>query len=241
MPQLAPGAQFTIEFPDMPPTMSNVFVPSDKTKPSMTVFLPVNYNATTQHPLLVFLEGGSGGYGNEVRIARKLAQDKDFICVNMPLFKNTTGGTGPPRMQLDDADYRYMWSFQKKMLLKLGQLMPNIDPSHSALGGFSNGAHATTGLVAQSDGEVLKMFAAFFCVEGGVRMRRYELLRGRQMLLLFGNASVSHQPIDQREQEARAAGVEIVVHWMAEPIGHAFPESEYPFVTDWLRNVVLKQ
>ena len=47
-----------------------------------------------------------------------------------------------------------MWSLYKTMLAKLDQTVPNIDPAHRVLGGFSNGAHTTAGLIDQSDGEL---------------------------------------------------------------------------------------
>ena len=45
-------------------------------------------------------------------------------------------------------DGRYMWPSFKSMLEKLEEVVPNIDPVHRILGGFSNGAHATAALMA---------------------------------------------------------------------------------------------
>ena len=132
-----------------------------------------------------------------------------------------------------------MWSLYRKMLTRLAQLVPNIDPAHSVLGGFSNGGHATAGLIEQSDGEVLKLFAAFLFVEGGGRLTQFGLLKDRPMLLAYGSKSTRLSRIQEVEQAAKAAGVQIVIHEM-KGSGHAFPEGEYPAVRDWLRNVVLK-
>lgn len=96
-PQVAPGKTFTLEFPDMPPTMACPLDPKNPSKPSMTVFLPTNYDANTKHPLLIFLKGETGGNGNSPGVARKLAEDKDFICVDLPFFKNKAEDNAPPR------------------------------------------------------------------------------------------------------------------------------------------------
>jgi hypothetical protein len=65
------------------------------------------------------------------------------------------------------------------MLARLDEVVPNIDPEHQVLGGFSNGATATQGLIDQSDGEAAGRFSAFFFVGGGGRLQRVDLLRGQ--------------------------------------------------------------
>lgn len=238
-PALTPGSTFTVEFPDLPPMMSHLFAPASTTKPSMTVFLPDNYDAQKKFPLFIFLRGSAGGSGRDTSLERKLTLDKDFICVDLPLFKAPAPSTTAPTMQLNDADYRYMWPLQRRMLDRLGQMVPNIDPGHSVLGGFSNGAHATAGIIEESHGEVLQTFAAFFLIEGGGRFRQFDLLKDRPVLLMYGSKSSRLERIQQIEQAAKDAGVKIIVHEMKD-IGHLFPASEYPYLTDWLHNVVLK-
>ena len=241
-PQVAPGKSFTVEFPEMPPTMAHLLDPKNTSKPSMTVFLPTNYNARAKFPLLIFLKGGSGGNGNNPDTARKLVADRDFICVDLPLFKYKAEGNAPTTLGLTDADCRYMWSLHKQMLDKLGQFVPNTEPTHSVLGGFSNGSYATARMIVQSDGEVLKRFAAFIFVESGAQLLKPDLLtllKGHPVLAAYGTKSNSPERIQEITQINKDAGVKFVMHEMKE-IGHAFPESEYPAVKDWLRNVVLK-
>ena len=175
-PQVAPGKSFTVEFPEMPPTMARLLDSKNTARPSMTVFLPTNYNARARFPLLIFLKGGSGGNGNNPDTARKLVADRDFICVDLPLFKYKAEGNAPTTLGLTDADCRYMWSLHKQMLDKLGQFVPNTEPTHSVLGGFSNGSYATARMIVQSDGEVLKRFSAFIFVESGAQLLKPDLL-----------------------------------------------------------------
>ncbi len=238
---VAPGNTFTLEFPNMPPTMANLLDSKDTIKPCMTVFLPTNYTAKTKYPLLIYLNGGSGGNGKDPGVARKICEDKDFICVDLPLFKNKAEGNAPTTLGLNDADCKFMWSLYRQMLASLAKAIPNIDPTHSVLGGFSNGSYATARLIVQSDGEVLKTFAAYFVVESGGQMLMpdlLELLKVRPLLMLFGTKSNDPSRLLQIAQATTSAGVKAVMHEMKD-IGHAFPESEYPVVRDWLRTVVM--
>ncbi len=88
---LKPNAVLTFEFPDLPPTLVNQ-MKNDNVKPKMTVQLPSNYTKDGKFPIFVFLEGGDGGHGDMLSSALRVVKDKDFICVNMPLFKENSEG-----------------------------------------------------------------------------------------------------------------------------------------------------
>ncbi len=156
-PTLAPGQPCTIQFPEMPPTFYNL-AQTNNLKAQMTVLLPKNFDSTKKHPLLIFLNGGDGGSGADLGVARSLTQQKDFICVSMPLFKSTNAPFTGNGYVMNTDDGKYMWPFFKTMLAKLDELVPNIDPARQVLGGFSNGAHATAALLDESDGAVAKRF-----------------------------------------------------------------------------------
>ena len=102
----------------------------------------------------------------------------------------------------------------------------------------SNGAHATAGLIDQSDGEVARQFSAFFFVEGGGRLVHYDLLKDKPFLMLYGSDK-SGKRAKEIHAAAVAAGAKADIHAMNN-VGHAFPESEYPAVRAWLRGPVLK-
>jgi len=239
-PQLTPGNQFSIEFPDMPRTFLDL-VNHNGVKPTMTVFLPHNYDASRQFPILIFLGGEAGGHGTNPAVARKLSQEQDFICVDLPLFKaiDPSAAIGAPAqspkvdLKMGDADYKLTWSLYKTMLAKLAQVVPNVDPVHGIIGGFSNGGHTVAGLIDQSDGEVTQRFSAFFLVEGGGRLKRYDLLNGKPVLLVYGEKSSREQRMQQFVSALQAAGAKPTLQKMSN-IGHAFPESEYPGVRAWL-------
>ena len=230
-PKLTPGSAFTITFPEMPPTFYDMYRQKD-VKAQMTVFLPRNYDPGRKHPLLVFLSGGDGGTGSNPGVARALTQEKDFISVSVPLFK-ASDPKAPRGYVMQDPDARYMWPFFRTMLGKLEALVPNIDPAHEVLGGFSNGAHATAGLIDESDGEVGRRFSAFLCVEGGGRLKHYDLLKGKPFLMVSSNAK-SRPRAEQIYEAAKAAGTKAT--FVLEDVGkHDFPVSAYPAVREWLR------
>ena len=229
-PKLMPGSMLTITFPEMPPTFYDLYAGKD-VKAQMTVFLPRNYDPDRKHALLVFLNGGDGGTAANPGVARALTEEKDFVCVSLPLFK-ASDPKAPRGYVMQDPDAKYMWPFFRTMLAKLDTLVPNIDPAHQVLGGFSNGAHATAGLIDESDGEIARRFSAFLFVEGGGRLQHFDLLKGKPFLMVSSNAK-SRPRAQQVCDEAKAAGVRAT--FVCEDVGkHDFPVSAYLAVREWL-------
>jgi len=234
--KLAPGRTVTIQFPEMPPTFYAVRQKKDITA-QMTIFLPTNYDASRKFPLLIFLNGGDGGNGGDLGVARSLSEDKDFVCVSMPLFKKGDPNA-PGNYVMNAEDGRYMWPFFRTMLAKLDEVVANIDPAHRILGGFSNGAHATAALLDASEGEVSRRFCAFLCVEGAGRLQHYDLLKGKPFLMVSSN-SKSQPRARQICDAAKAAGAKATL--LVEDVGaHDFPVRAYPAVRRWLRGPALE-
>ena len=240
-PQLKPGSLFTVKFPEMPPSLCDLEnkQPADV---AMSVFLPQNYDPQRKHPLLIFLNGGDGGKATNPGVARALTQEQDFICVTLPLFKKSLNPADPanvaPLIIVREPDGRYMWPLYKTMLAKLDALVPNIDPAHRIIGGFSNGAHATAALLDGSDGEVARRFSAFLCVEGGGKLQHYELLKDKPFLMVSSNAK-SQPRAQQICDAAKAAGAKATLVFV--DVGkHDFPVSSYPQVREWLRGPALQ-
>lgn len=234
--RLTPGSTFAVQFPEMPPTFYALYQKKD-TKAQMTIFLPTNYEPGRKFPLLIFLNGGDGGMGTELGVARSLCQGKDFVCVSMPLFK-ASDPNRPGGYVMNAEDGRYMWPFFKAMLTRLDEVVPNLDPAHRVLGGFSNGAHATAALLDASDGEIARRFDAFLFVEGGGRLQHYDLLKGKPFLMVSSNAK-SAPRARQICDAAKAAGAKAAL--LVDDVGkHDFPVSAYPAVRRWLRGPALE-
>lgn len=239
--KLTPGGTFTIQYPEMPATFATE-QGNGHAKPAMTVFLPTNYTPDKKYPLLIFLNGGNGNAGGNPSVARRLCEDKDFVCLSVPLFKApedaSAPSTGTARLLIRNPDCRLAWPLYRTMLAKLDELVPNIDPAHCILGGFSNGAHATSGLIDESDGEVARRFCAFFFVEGGGKLQRYDLLKDKPFLMVYGSDK-SKRRAGEIYEAALAAGAKATLYGMNN-VGHAFPESEYPAVRNWLRGLAME-
>jgi hypothetical protein len=236
-PELAPGRTFTITFPEMPPTFYDLYQKKD-VKAQMTVFLPTNYDPARKHPLLVFLSGGDGGTGSNLGVARGLSAEKDFVCVSVPLFKVTDPKAPGGDYIMRNPDARYMWPFFRTMLTKLESLVPNIDPTHRILGGFSNGAHAVQGLIDESAGEIARRFSAFLFVEGGGRLQHYDLLKAKPYFIV-SSSEKSGIRAQQLCNTAKAAGAK-ATHFSVDVGKHDFPVSTYPTVRAWLRGPAME-
>jgi predicted esterase len=240
--KLIPGSTFAVQFPDMPPTFYAVFQKTN-VPAQMTVFLPTNFDPARKFPLFIFLNGWDGGVGGNPGVARSLCEGRDFVCVSVPLFKATNFQVTKPNAPgagfiMDAEDGKQMWSCFKTVLTKLDEMVPNIDPAHRILGGFSNGAHATAGLIDESDGEITRRFSAFLIVEGGGRLQHYELLKGKPFLMVSSNAK-SRPRAQQICDAAKAAGAKATL--VVEDVGkHDFPASAYPAVRQWLRGPAME-
>jgi predicted peptidase len=230
--KLAPCSTLTVTFPEMPATFYALYQKKD-VKAQMTIFVPSNYDPARKHPLLVFLNGGDGGAGSDLGVARSLCEGKDFVCVSMPLFKAIAPKAPGFDYVMRGQDGKYMWPYFRTMLARLDEVVPNIDSGHRVLGGFSNGAHAAQGLIDESEGEVARRFSAFFFVEGGGRLENYGLLKGKPYLMVSSNAK-SRPRAQQLYDAAKAAGARATL--IFEDVGkHDFPVSAYPAVRAWLR------
>jgi hypothetical protein len=166
---LKPGAKIQFTFPDLPPTLY-AQARTNSAPAMLTALLPDNYAPEGCWPLFVFLAGGIGSKGDDASFARKLIGPRDFIAVSMPLFqrvfdpKQFLGGVA-----ITVDDFETLRSAYRTMLGKLMKAVPGSVAERSALGGSSNGAHATALLIAGGDEFTLEHFRQFYFVDGGAQ------------------------------------------------------------------------
>lgn len=168
--ELTPGRILTFEFPELPETLFNIgpFAGGKRVVPTLTASLPDDYTDGGTYPLLVYLEGGDGGTGTDIRSAQKAAGDKGFICVSLPLFKRARMHEEMYFGLLPTADdYQTFSTCFRTMLSRLLKEVPNIQKDRSTVGGWSNGGHFTALLVSASDEFLLEHFTQFFYGDGG--------------------------------------------------------------------------
>jgi predicted esterase len=202
--------------------------------------LPDNYSADGTFPLCVYLDGWDGGRGDRPGIARAIVGSRDFICVNMPLFKraySTNGGDLGLLITVDD--FETVSRAYRMMLQKLFEAVPNITPERSVFGGFSNGAHTTSLLIAGQDELILHHFQAFYFVEGGAFLAANTLekpspsMKHFRFLFVHGDYSSGfrNHAIEECAKEQNLDFTTVVMP----NTGHAFPPKYMAITGQWIR------
>lgn len=188
---LKPGAVLEFEFDDLPNTLFGMNC-QKRVTPRLIARLPRNYKRTARYPLLVYLWGWDGGPVDRKAFAyvRQLAADRDFIAVNMPLFKKDLDRKevfGGVLIRAYD-DYPKISRCYRRMLTALFKAVPNIDPARSVFGGLSNGAHTTALLLSAVDPFILKHFSGFFLLEGGwdIASLHKSVVRSKRLISFVG-------------------------------------------------------
>ena len=261
--KLEPNAQLTLEFPELPATYYEQKT-GKKTVPMLSAQLPENYAADKTFPLFVFIDGGNGGAGGNASFARRIIGARDFIALNLPLFKDARAK--PPSLpgvslnmgyMINSNDAAVLGSSYRIMLEKLAQTIPNIDAARSTLGGFSNGAHATSVLAAAKDEYILSHFTAFVLLEGGIGFAlnpsalQDPALKGHRFIVLFGDTDKDLKQQIQRtlvgapmillmEQRAHAAGLDLT-HIVMRGRGHEQPAEYLKLIGAWARGEALPE
>ncbi len=180
------------------------------------IYLPENYAAEKDFPLVLWLNGGDGGPGNNVRIPRSVTVEKDFICVNFPLFKasldsvNADSSNYWSRMALTHKESDIIWEQYRVMLEKLYEVIPNIDTNNTFMGGFSNGAHTTSILLSREKTEIKAYFENFYIIEGGGHLKDPSVLENHNFLVMIGG--------DMKRENT----------------GHAFPVEFHQVLREWM-------
>ena len=255
--KLEPNAKFTLEFPELPATFFEQKT-GKQTVPLLSAQLPENYVADKTFPLFVFIDGGNGGPGGNASFARRIIGPRDFIAVNLPLFKDAKAKAPTlPGLSfnlgdvINSNDVTVLGSSYRVMLEKLAQTIPNIARERSTMGGFSNGAHATSVLVAARDEYILKQFTAFVLLEGGIGLvlnpavLRDTAIKGHRFIVLFGDQDKDPKqqalrslllcPILQLvKQNATAAKLDLI-HVTMHGYGHEQPAAYLDMIGAWAR------
>jgi len=241
--KLEPNATLHFEFPDLPATLA--MMDGGKNQPAqLTAQLPENYSRDGRFPLCIYLDGGDGGPGDKQDIARKIVGPRDFICVNLPLFKRTYT-TNDLLVSLDD--FETVSRAYRVMLQKLLAAVPNITPERSVCGGFSNGAHTTALLVAGQDEFILHHFQGFYIVEGGAFLAENTLqkssLKHFRFLFLHGDYAGSVPGAEPQgflllgravEHYAKTQNLDFTSVIMRNT-GHDFPPEYMALAGRWIR------
>ena len=247
-PLLKADSLYVMLFPDLPETMFHQIIDSTA-KTKMSYYLPKNYNREKKYPLLLWLNGSTGGPGTDIGYARNLTHDSDFICVNLPLFIDSLSALEPDSSNYWSRMYIYKqgaivknWSCFKIMLDTLFNRIQNIDKKHCFMGGFSNGAHVTAGILNLPKAEIKNYFTGFYFMEGGQAFSNYSVLKNHPLLIMLGDKhGWKHDEEEQFIQssniqfaEAKKEGVDAEM-LVGKGIGHEMAPVFTAKLRNWLR------
>ncbi|GEM_PF-1169000 len=227
-----------LSFPDLPLTLA---ARADETNcvPTASLFYPRNYNTTGQFPVLIFLNGGKGGNGSVPAAARDLSRERDFVCMNLPLFKQTLEPLRKnmknewSRLYISDGDSDSIWRAYAVMLARLFSAAGNLDRRNVFLGGFSNGGHTTAVLLNRSAMEITNYVHKFLFVEGGSAWTNAAPLAGRGRALVLQGGTYEKNWLEPMFRNATNSGVQ--AEFMLMPgTGHAFSPAGTRAARAWL-------
>ena len=179
-PLVVPGETLTLEFPELPKM-------HDDLPAACEVHIPKDYDAGTPVPLLVWFGGGKGSH--QVGGAKGLVNFDRFVVVALP-YPN---GKLPRLAAQDKGSIDAHWAFQRPMLERVAQLVPNIDPQLRLVAGTSSGGH----LIAYGLDRGWPGFADYFTVfiihEGGAQplTHRFPGAKGKRLLVVYGEETDS--------------------------------------------------
>lgn len=240
-----PDSTVILTFDELPPTLFSQAV--ERNKPTQAaVYFPENYTREKKFPLLIWLGGGNGGPGTNLKTAKSITGNKDFICVNLPLFKETLAAVNADssnfwmRLYIDDANADIIWDSYKIMLKELFRTIPNIDRKNTFMGGFSNGAHTISVLLNRKKAEINGYIKNYFIVEGGNDFHHLDALKRRNLLMMVGGNNIERgykkklKNIYDSATEKNINAEYIVM----DSTGHGFPAKFHPLVKEWMEGCI---
>ena len=228
-PSVQPKAELYLTFPEL--GMSH----STGEPMAMHIRIPENYRPDRPVPVIVWLAGGDGtSWYHE---AAELVDQRDFVMVGM----NYPLAVPAPQLISPKGQIGRIWEVQERMLVKLMQMIPNLDPKLRVVAGFSNGAHTIGGCLSQGEQSFYRFFNVFVLIEGGYSNTYvYPTLPGRYFYVAWGtgNGGDGNEFGLKLVNAAKKAQMNVESHAM-EGVGHDFPASEERKVKAWLQTVVI--
>jgi hypothetical protein len=180
---LTPGRIITLDFPELgemakgKPTQCQLSVPKD-------------YDAVRPTPLLVWFSGGAGSHA--VKSAQELVDFDKFLVLALPY----PGGRLPSlAVNAGDGQINAFWEFQRPMLQRVIEIVPNISETVRIAGGSSSGAHLVGSALDQKWRGFCDYFTGFILHEGGTspEMKFSGARDGHRILVIYGENSTARE------------------------------------------------
>jgi predicted esterase len=227
--EIKPGATLTLEFPELPKDRK------DQTA-ACTLRLPADYDPAKPCGLVVWLGGSDGG--NQPN--GSFVPEGPFVLAGLPY---PIGANNPGQANMV-GDYEKVWEFQRAMLDRIHEKLPNVKKEWSVIGGFSNGGHSIDGMLRVRDkaGALADYFGAFVIADGGGGYASedgsYPSLEGKHAYVCWGETSPNAANSEGVAKDFKGRRAETVASEMA-ATGHEFAAFEQEKVKEWLKSVVM--
>jgi predicted peptidase len=240
--QLTPDTTIVLHFPELPHSLYNLAT-GESPVTMASVYLPIDFKEDKTFPVVLWIEGGMGGPGDQINYAREKAGDEGYIIINLPLFKDSIAPLKADRsnfwsrLKLTKTDAEVTWNAYKIMLDNIFSLIPQIDKTNAFMGGFSNGGHATAILLNRPNAEILNYFNKFFFIEGGSGLDNYKVLENRPVLYMQGSEEKENKWVISFYKNAIKNNAAAKYIYM-KGAGHAFPPEYHKQFREWLNILV---
>lgn len=227
--EVKPGATLTLEFPELPKDRK------DQTA-ACTLRIPADYDPAKPCGLVVWLGGSDGG--NQPN--GSFVPEGPFVLAGLPYPM----GANNPGQATMVGEYDKVWEFQRAMLDRIHQKIPNLKKEWSVIGGFSNGGHSIDGMLRVRDkaGALADYFGAFVIADGGGGYASedgsYPSLEGKHAYVCWGETSPNAANSQSVAKDFKGRRAETVASEMA-ATGHQFAAFEQEKVKEWLKTVVM--
>lgn len=152
---LVPGETLTLDFPDMGEM--------ERGQPARCELrIPGNYDPVRPVPLLVWFGGGKGSH--KVNGARELVDFDEFLVLALPYPEGRL-----PRLAVKEGEDAIdaFWEFQRPMLERVIEMVPNISEDVRIAGGSSSGGHLVGSALDRKWRGFCDYFTGYVLHEGG--------------------------------------------------------------------------
>ncbi len=219
------GQNFVVKFPALPKMNGGQTAACE-------VHIPKNFQYPKRVALFVWFGGGPGSHRTSG--ANGLVDFDDFVVVALP-YPNGK----PPRIAVTDGDINKHWEFQRVMLEKVKELIPNIDPNVRIVGGSSSGAHNVGSGLDQRWTGFSDYFNAFILHEGGTSPdNRFAAAKNKMVYVLWGEKTPFRAWQEWFNLKIKDSGAKITIESLPEA-GHGLNEAGRTRIRKWIESTVL--
>jgi pimeloyl-ACP methyl ester carboxylesterase len=226
-PAVVPGQVLTLAFPELGEMQ-------DKLPAACEVSIPKNYDPAKPVPLFVWFGGGKGSHS--VGGARGLVDFDQYVVVALPYPR----GRLPRLAAQEDRTIDEHWAFQRTMLERVAQVVPNIDPKMRLVAGTSSGGHHIAYGLDRGWPGFADYFTVFIVHEGGAQPLTPRLpgAKGKRLLVVYGEETDSLTWRTWFNWHVERSGAQATIIGVP-GAGHGLNDDARKVIRDWIEKLKL--